>query len=273
MLGTGILRGQGKPRKQLPFSVLVLIANLILDYLLIYPLGIFPTKACALATTLSDWLIAGLMIGYLLRQSHTSGPIGHHEFLKKSLQYGLEKLFSTGSLVVLANIFAANFTISNSSLYFAWHTYTLPLLMFAHAYFEWIIYNQLSRFKKAQIYHLLIYSAVTTCYAAALSLAHHSIYSGLAVFNTLYIIYIAVFFLNRTTTAMSFNQNRAAVPLRFNALFRSGLLLTLYGLQLAGSLNLMIFMNMLILTEGLIVSGCLYDQMRQKQASPAVKVS
>lgn len=264
MLGTGILRGQGCPRRQLPFSVLVLIANVVLDYLLIYPLGIFPTKACALATTLSDWLIAGLMIGYLIRRSHTSERFPHRDFLKHSLLYGLEKLFSTGSLVVLANIFAANFTLTNSSLYFAWHTYTLPIMMFAHAYFEWVIYKQLSSLQKAQLHHLLVYSLVALCYVTCLGFAHHSVYTGLAGFNALYVAYIAIFFLNRTVTAVSFNRNRANIPLRFNALFRAGLILTLYGLQVSGNLNLMIFIAMLVLTEGLIVFSCLYDQIRQR---------
>lgn len=165
---TGVLRGNGLPKRTLVFSIMAVVFNIILNYLFI-SLNLLgdPLLGCAVATVIADTIVALVYILYFIKiKMVKTEEMDILSFIRNALTNSIEKFLSSTTLKLISSIFIVKLSISSANVYFALERYFMPLLLFSHGYFEWIIYSYSKGIKnKGGIYPfyflvLLIYGIV-----------------------------------------------------------------------------------------------------------------
>lgn len=207
---TGILRGNGVPKKTLKFNISVLILNILFDFLFIY-LNILssPLIGCAIASVISEFLVSLFYINYILKSKYVKkDKMDIKKFLKNSLTYSLEKIFSLSSLQLILALYIVYFNEHESFIFFSLDRYFLPLFLLPYAYFEWIIYIKskndfIYKSEKDYLMYLLVISLYNILIVLFIGFS-----SVLVVYSILNVLYCFFFLVERAVVAKLLQKKR-----------------------------------------------------------------
>ncbi len=211
-LCTGVLRGRGESKKTAYFSALAVGLNIILDAVFIGAGVLRPLFGCGFASVLSDCITASIYFIYIkmyVRHRNITNLSGKEirTFLKNSVQYSLEKLFSTSSLLILSGIYIALLPVEQSRIYYGTDKMFSPILMLSYSYFEWVIYAKSQ--KIAEDKRVTYFWMGFCCFGVGIISTWYL--KGGLIFCLLYGCYMVCFCMERDVVASMFCLEQAKV--------------------------------------------------------------
>lgn len=208
-LCTGILRGNGSPEKSLYFNISSLVLNFMFDYIFIKMNMLKnPLNGCAIATVLSDSVVAAFYIVYIVKFRYAKfGEMRLYIFIKNVFVYSTEKLLSASTLELVSAIYISKISTSSSIIYFAVDKYFAPIVLLAHSHFEWIIFSKSQNiyYKSKRTY--LGYFLFTVIFTIFIMYYLKLGYTGI-LYSLMYIVYCELFFIERSIFAGLFSKQK-----------------------------------------------------------------
>ncbi len=237
-LCTGFLRGRGDSKKTAYFSALAVGLNIVLDAVFIEAGVLKPLFGCGFASVLSDCITAFVYFVYIKRYmkrqniENLSGT-EMRPFLKNSVQYSLEKLFSTSSLLILSGVYIALLPVEQSQIYYGADKMFSPILMLSYSYFEWVIFAKTQKIEEDKKKTYLWMSLC--CLVVGLISAWYL--KGGIVCCLLYGCYMVCFCMERDVVAAMFSQEQATLVNRMMGIKAVALIVILQLMTWCGILS------------------------------------
>lgn len=212
---TGFFRGKGNSKITLFFSMQAVALNFVLDFIFIKSNFLNdPIVGCALASVLSDLIVAIIYLVYLSKslgviRGDVREEVSIKKFLGNAFSLSTEKMFSTSSLLILSGIYISYISTRESSLYYGMERIYAPLLMFVYSDFEWKIYSFSQKIQQNQLYIVRMAYLLISLGIGVFGYYYFNVNSfELIMALFLFICYYFLFFLERDQVAKLFQVEK-----------------------------------------------------------------